>query len=308
MTFPLVSLVLMPLALALVPCVSQTSAQTARPVAASLTPAAVHVRLNEFLAVNETGATDERGEHEPWVELFNRKTVQVDVGGMHLTNEVSDPTRWTIPPNTLIPANSAIMIWLDGETVQGPLHASFSLDPAKGSLWLFDLDGATLVNSFNYQVQVADVSTGRLLDGGFWVTLLDPSPGQSNLVSACGNRRYGALETEKQKLQFELQSPAVLGQQATFQLVNAVDNTPALLYIALAPAYIQLPGFASVLLVELQFPTVPFMTNELGELSFTLNIPNNTNFEGLTIYMQMLQPFGGYPGSNAVAFKLCANE
>lgn len=260
------------------------------------------------MVLNTSGVVDEEGEHEGWVELRNSKNTQVDVGGLFLTNDLSDPTRWQIPPGTLVPAQAVLLFWLDGESTEGPLHTSFSLSAISGTLALFDLDGATLVDSISYEAQVSDVSAGRMNDDGAWVTFLDPSPASSNLVDACQSRRYGAWETTKQKLQFQILTPAVLGQPATFQLQNAIDSTTALLYLSINPAYIPLPGDASVLLVSLQFPTAPFLTDAQGQLSFSLNIPSNPAYDGLTVYTQMLQPFGGYPGSNAIAFMLCSDD
>jgi hypothetical protein len=55
------------------------------------------VWINELSATTQTLVVDEQGEFEDWVELYNASSAPVDVGGMYLTDDLSDPTQWQIP-------------------------------------------------------------------------------------------------------------------------------------------------------------------------------------------------------------------
>ncbi len=53
--------------------------------------------INEFMADNDTIVADEHGEYDDWVEIYNAGPIAVDLGGMYLTDDFSDPTNFMIP-------------------------------------------------------------------------------------------------------------------------------------------------------------------------------------------------------------------
>ena len=55
--------------------------------------------INEFMASNnsESGIADPQGEYDDWVEIYNAGPTAVDLGGMYLTDDLSDPTNFMIP-------------------------------------------------------------------------------------------------------------------------------------------------------------------------------------------------------------------
>jgi hypothetical protein len=139
--------------------------------------------INEFLASNNTVNQDERGQYEDWVELYNAGALPLDVGGMYLTDDLSQPTRWRIPDGTIIPAGGFLLIWADGDLGDGPLHASFRLGRTGEEIGLFDRDVAAnaLIDHVVFGPQATDVSTGRSPDGGAtWTSFGSPTPGGSN--------------------------------------------------------------------------------------------------------------------------------
>ena len=54
------------------------------------------VVINEFMASNTRTLAD-AGQYEDWIELYNTSSQTVDVGGMYLTDDLTDPTKWQIP-------------------------------------------------------------------------------------------------------------------------------------------------------------------------------------------------------------------
>jgi hypothetical protein len=54
--------------------------------------------INEFMADNDSTIQDPDGSGYPdWVELYNAGPNAVDLGGMYLTDDMNDPTKWMIP-------------------------------------------------------------------------------------------------------------------------------------------------------------------------------------------------------------------
>ena len=42
--------------------------------------------INEFLASNDACCTDQSGDYDDWVELFNDSSDPIDIGGMYFTD------------------------------------------------------------------------------------------------------------------------------------------------------------------------------------------------------------------------------
>jgi len=141
------------------------------------------VLINEFLADNEHVNQDEAGEYDDWVELYNDSAFTVNVGGMYLTDDVGQPTKWQFPSGTSIAPGGHLLVWCDGDTGQGPLHANFRLNRDGEEIGLFDSEGHGLVSLdwVAFGQQQDDVSYGRRPDGAdAWEFLDPPTPGMSN--------------------------------------------------------------------------------------------------------------------------------
>ena len=121
--------------------------------------------ISEFVASNFSTTSDAQGEFDDWIEIYNYGPDPVDIGGMYLTNDLDNPKKWQVqddvPGVTTIATGGYLLIWADGETDEGPLHASFRLDADNGAIGLFRSDGVTEVDSLEYNRQVTDVSCGR---------------------------------------------------------------------------------------------------------------------------------------------------
>ena len=94
------------------------------------------VLINEVMMQNETNATDEYGDHSPWVELFVKYYGQIDVAGyiLEAQQEGGNAQQYTIPKGdqvTIIPARQHIVLWADNHPKKGVLHTDFTLDPTK---------------------------------------------------------------------------------------------------------------------------------------------------------------------------------
>ena len=140
--------------------------------------------INELLARNDLGVTDPQNEHEDWIEIYNSGEEAINIGGMYLTDDLSEPAKWRIPNDnisaTTIPPGGYLLVWADNDTADAGLHAGFQLDADADEIGLFDTDGITLLDSITFSDQTPDVSYGRDPDAtSNWVTL-NPTPGTSN--------------------------------------------------------------------------------------------------------------------------------
>ncbi len=141
--------------------------------------------INELLARNDFSITDPQGQRDDWIEIYNSGEEAINIGGMYLTDDLSETTKWRIPNDnssvTTIQPGGYLLIWADNDIADAGLHAGFELDADAGDqVGLFDTDGITQLDSITFDQQTPDVSYGRDPDAtNNWVTL-DPTPGASN--------------------------------------------------------------------------------------------------------------------------------
>ena len=140
--------------------------------------------INEFMADNDTFIEDpdEAGAYEDWIELYNPGTEPVDLSGMYMTDDLTDPVQWQFPAGMTIDAGGYLVVWADNDTDQGDAHASFKLSADGETIALYNTDGATLIDSIEFGVQTTDVSYGRYPDGTeSWGSMATPTPGAANV-------------------------------------------------------------------------------------------------------------------------------
>jgi len=146
--------------------------------------------INEFIASNDTGATDEAGDNDDWLEIFNAGETAVDLGGMYLTKDLTIPLMWMVPTDdsaaTTVAAGGYLIIWCDDQVDQGTLHANFKLSRGGSDIGIFTANGAP-VNSLTYPEQTTDISQARVPDGSdTWDYLATPTPGATNGTPGMG--------------------------------------------------------------------------------------------------------------------------
>ncbi len=144
------------------------------------------VIINEFLAMNASAYTDEFGDFDDWVEIYNTGNTTVNIGGMFVTDDLSQPTKMQIPStdpsSTQIAPGGFLILWFDGEPDdQGILHVGSRLSGDGEQIGLYASDGITPVDSISFGPQSQDVSYGRTTDGGDnWSYFTSPTPGMTN--------------------------------------------------------------------------------------------------------------------------------
>ena len=123
------------------------------------------IAINEFLASNKTNTTNESGAFSDWIELYNTTNNVVDLYGCFLSDNFSNPTKFTFPANSIIQPYSYIIIWADDvASTSQYLHANFKLSISGEQLILSNAAG-TIIDSLSYGIQTDDVSFGRCPNG-----------------------------------------------------------------------------------------------------------------------------------------------
>jgi hypothetical protein len=125
------------------------------------------VVINEVLTGNSI-QEDEYGESNEWVELYNTSNSVINLSGSHLSDTVTDPTRWTFREGTLIAPGAYLIVWADDDEEQWFHHSNFNLASTGETLLLSDADG-NVIDQISYPIQTQDISFGRYPNGtGPW--------------------------------------------------------------------------------------------------------------------------------------------
>lgn len=155
----------------------------------TMTTPSAKVIINEVMASNFFGATDEDGDVEDWAELHNASTQAVDLTGWGLSNKPSSPFRWVFPAGTSLPSKGYLRVWLskkDRTSRNSNLHTNFNLDNGADELVL-SAPNATVTGLVMDQVTLPltrqDVSFCRLpsgTEGAPFQHCTSPTPAAAN--------------------------------------------------------------------------------------------------------------------------------
>lgn len=147
-----------------------------------LNPDPNSILINELMASNSATIQDEGGAFADWLEIYNPTDNPISMNGYFLSDNLTIKNKWAFPDTTIQP-NEYLLVWIDDDEKEGPMHASFNLNKDGEYIGLFQQSGETFltVDAFNFGPQTTDVSFGRSGDGsqdfGFFAT---PTPGTAN--------------------------------------------------------------------------------------------------------------------------------
>jgi len=138
--------------------------------------------INEFMADNETTVSDQDGEYEDWVEIFNTGESELALGGYYLSDDASEPDQW-IFPDTTIGAGGYLIVWADNDEDQEGLHANFKLSKSGESIILSN-PALSILDEYSFGQQVTDSTTGRFPNGTGDFVQMPPTFGSENQMIA----------------------------------------------------------------------------------------------------------------------------
>lgn len=142
--------------------------------------------INEFLASNDTFYADENGEYDDFIEIYNAGSEAVDIGGMYITDDLTEPTMYQIPTTdaaaTTIKPGGHILLWADKEPEQGILHVNLKLGGSGEQIGLYT-SAQEVIDTLTYDAQETDETYGRYPNGSdTWQSFKNGSPGVTNKI------------------------------------------------------------------------------------------------------------------------------
>jgi hypothetical protein len=93
------------------------------------------VFINEFSSSNHVGITDEDGENNDWIELFNLSSSEINLNGYHLSDDAFNLKKWTFPAISVEP-DSYLLIFASGKN-RTNLPLSFQTIITRGTEWKY---------------------------------------------------------------------------------------------------------------------------------------------------------------------------
>jgi hypothetical protein len=132
--------------------------------------------INEFCASNATITSDENGDFEDWIEIYNNADTSINLLGYTLSDDINDLRKWSFPDISISP-DEYTLVWADNDD-DGPLHASFKLASGGEAVYL-SLNGE-IVDEIIFGGQTTDITYGRYLNGTGPFTLMEASPNAVN--------------------------------------------------------------------------------------------------------------------------------
>lgn len=142
------------------------------------------VIINEYSCSNLNGYTDNFGENEDWVELYNPTGAAISLTGFYLSDKASNLLKWQIPSGS-IPANGFKMVVASRKnTVNGnELHPNFNLKQTQGEWIILTNSFGNVLDSIKIvHLTKANHSVGRSTNGAVdWKLFTSPTPNANNV-------------------------------------------------------------------------------------------------------------------------------
>ena len=140
--------------------------------------------INEIMASNDNVATDEFGEYDDWIEVYNTGLSFINLGDYYLSDDINILDKYNFPSITLAP-NEYFIVWADDdEEDQGDNHATFKLSASGEAVYLSDAN-FNLVDGLTFGEQQTDMGYARVPNGTGPFVIQNPTFLENNdLVSS----------------------------------------------------------------------------------------------------------------------------
>tara|TARA_S200000501_G_C20833898_1_gene748499 strand:+ start:867 stop:1505 length:639 start_codon:yes stop_codon:yes gene_type:complete len=121
--------------------------------------------INEIMVSNDSIITDEYGEFDDWIEIYNKGDQIINLEGLHLSDSYADLDKYTFPSIFLEP-DSYVIVWADDgfSKGQGDMHADFRLASTGEELFFAD-QNLNIIDQVNWGQMEADIAFARVPNG-----------------------------------------------------------------------------------------------------------------------------------------------
>ena len=141
--------------------------------------------INEVLADNNGGLSDEDGEYTDWIEIYNYGEEEINLKGYGITTDLEEPFYWTFPDINISP-KSFIIVRASGKDRKDNLkflHTNFKINKKGENIYLTHTSGE-IIDSLEVPESDENISFGRKPDGtNNYAILSKTTPGSSNKVN-----------------------------------------------------------------------------------------------------------------------------
>ena len=148
--------------------------------------------INEVMASNTGEVMSPAFNFDSWIEVYNPGATDINLGGMFLSIDASNPYQWQMPSNMgSVPAKGFKVIWLGSNEIKSN-QAPFKLDCDGGTIFLSDKDGE-LITKQNFPEAMSRTAYARKTDGGDeWGWTATPTPEATNTTAVFAKERLKA--------------------------------------------------------------------------------------------------------------------
>jgi hypothetical protein len=120
--------------------------------------------INEIMAGNSLSVSDQDGEYDDWVELYNGNNFSLNLNGYFLSDNENELDRWSFP-NVSIQPNDYLIIWCDTAGVsQTGLHTTYRLSADQEEVYLSS-PTVEVLDAVHYVNMPKDMSYARIPNG-----------------------------------------------------------------------------------------------------------------------------------------------
>ncbi|MFN8241930.1 MAG: CotH kinase family protein, partial [Bacteroidales bacterium] len=91
--------------------------------------------INEFSSANVSGLTDENGQANDWIELYNNSSLEVNLAGYHLSDNASFLSKWSFPAVKIKPRSYLVIFASDKNRTALPVNYKTIIN--RGDTWQY---------------------------------------------------------------------------------------------------------------------------------------------------------------------------
>jgi len=146
--------------------------------AAPVTPLA-RLFINELQPSNQDTVTDEVGDSDDWIEIYNDSDIAIEMQGYSFAD--SSGLSQALTGSVVVQPRAFKLFWADGSPSQGANHLGFKLSASSGDkVTLKDTTGRT-VDTVTFGAATGQHTFARFPDGtGAFAWCAAPTPGATN--------------------------------------------------------------------------------------------------------------------------------
>ncbi len=179
--------------------------------------------INEIMAANFSSVSDQSGEFDDWVELYNGGNNTINLNGFYLSDNENDLTKWSFP-NVSIQPNDYLIIWCDtAGTSQSGLHTTYRLSADQEEVYLSDPSGV-VIDAVHFVNMNSDIAYARVPNGyGPFVNQLHSQNLSNNTVASDNN--FTILSEMRVYPNPSNNRIYILGTSATLEVFNIIGES-----------------------------------------------------------------------------------